>query len=106
LELLCVAREALSNARKHAFASKIELSLRFRSGLIEMRIRDDGCGFDPEKDSEGHGLAVMNERVKTVGGEMFVITKAGWGTEICVYIFAEPGRRNDRLPGTAEESKE
>jgi signal transduction histidine kinase len=104
-ELLCVAREALSNARKHAFASKIELWVRFRTGLIEMRIRDDGCGFDPEKDSEGHGLAVMNERVKSVGGEMFVITKPEWGTEICVYLFADPKRRNDRLPIPPEERK-
>jgi len=106
LELLCIAREALSNARKHAFASKIELSLRFRSGLIEMRIKDDGCGFDPEKDSDGHGLAVMNERIKSVGGEVFVITQPGWGTEICVYVFAEQGRRNGRLPIAAEESRE
>ena len=105
-ELLYVAREALSNARKHAFASKVELSLRFRSGLVEMRIRDDGCGFDPGKDAEGHGLAVMNERVKSVGGEVFVITKPGWGTEICVYVFADPDRRNDRLPIEAEEPKE
>jgi len=105
-ELLCVAREALSNARKHAFASKIELSLRFRSGLIEMRIRDDGCGFDPTQDAEGHGLAVMNERVKTVGGEMFVITKPGWGTEICVYVFAKPRQRNGHPASAAEESKE
>jgi signal transduction histidine kinase len=105
-ELLYVAREALCNARKHAFASKVELSLRFRSGLVEMRIRDDGCGFDPEQDSDGHGLAVMNERVKSVGGEMFIITKAGWGTEICVYVFADAGKRNGRLPITAEEPKE
>jgi signal transduction histidine kinase len=105
-ELLYVAREALCNARKHASASKVELSLRFRSGLVEMRIRDDGRGFDPEQDSDGYGLDVMNERVKSVGGEMFVITKAGWGTEICVYVFADPGKRNGRLPVTAEEPKE
>ena len=104
-ELLYVAREALCNAQKHAFAKKIELSLRFRSGLIEMRIKDDGCGFDPAKDSDGHGLAVMNERVKSVGGEMFVITKPGWGTEICVYVFANGGHRNGRPPMTTEEQK-
>jgi two-component system sensor histidine kinase DegS len=102
-ELLNVAREALSNARKHALAKKIELSLRFRSGLIEMRIKDDGRGFDPEQDSDGYGLAVMNERVKSVGGEIFVITKPGWGTEIYVYVFANGGHRNGRLPITTEE---
>ena len=99
LELMCVVREALSNVRKHAFASKVELSLRFKNGLIELRIRDDGCGFDAEKQSPGHGLVVMNERVKSVGGEMFVITKPGWGTEICVFLFADLGRRRiSQLP--------
>jgi len=102
-ELLNVAREALCNAQKHALAKKIELSLRFRSGLIEMRIKDDGCGFDPAQDSDGHGLAVMNERVKSVGGEIFVITKPGWGTEIYVCVFANGGHRNGRLPITTEE---
>jgi signal transduction histidine kinase len=92
-ELLCVVREALCNARKYAIASKVELSLRFRSGLIELRVRDDGCGFDQAKESTGHGLVVMNERVKAAGGEMFVISKPGWGTEICVYLFADEGRR-------------
>jgi two-component system sensor histidine kinase DegS len=104
-ELLNVAREALCNARKHAIAKKIELTLRFRSGLIEMRIKDDGRGFDPGQDTDGHGLAVMNERVKAVGGEMFVITKPGWGTEICVYVFANGGHRNGRQPMTTEEQK-
>jgi signal transduction histidine kinase len=47
----------------------------------------------------------MNERVKSVGGEMFVITKPEWGTEICVYLFADPKRRNDRLPVPPEERK-
>jgi len=88
-----VVREALSNVRKHALASKVELSLRFKNGLVELRIRDDGCGFDSEKQSTGHGLGVMNERVKSVGGEMFVITKPGWGTEICVFLFADLGRK-------------
>lgn len=92
-ELLCVVREALCNIRKYALASKVELSLRFNSGLIELRVKDDGCGFDLESQSSGHGLLVMSERVKCVGGEIFVISKPGWGTEICVFLFADPGSR-------------
>lgn len=104
LELMCVVREALSNARKHALASKVELSLRFKNGLVELRIRDDGCGFDSEKQSTGHGLVVMNERVKSVGGEMFVITKPGWGTEICVFLFAaQEHKRMGHLPSSQKK---
>jgi signal transduction histidine kinase len=92
-ELLCVVREALSNVRKHALASKVELSLRFRNDLIELTVRDDGCGFDSEEHSSGYGLTVMNERVNLVGGEMYVITKPGQGTEIRVLVFTDMGRQ-------------
>ncbi len=101
-ELLCVVREALSNIRKHGFASKVEISLRFRGGLIELRVRDDGCGFDQEKESTGYGLAVMSERVKSVGGEIFVISKPGWGTEICVYLFTDAEGRKRGIPSPYE----
>jgi signal transduction histidine kinase len=51
-----------------------------------MTINDDGLGFDPESISQGHGLRVMDERVRSIGGQMLVKTSRDHGTTITVEI--------------------
>jgi signal transduction histidine kinase len=93
-ELFRIAMEALNNALKHANPTKVTVSLR-KDGegtmpCIELSIKDDGIGFDPdEKDVEGGlGLVSMKERIEKLGGELTVISAPGAGTQVkaCVDV--------------------
>ena len=91
LELLCVAQEALSNARKHAEASVVQLSLESKSDGTEMTIKDNGRGFDSNAKVQGYGLTVMQERVISIGGQLFIKSSSGHGTEITVKLSTSQG---------------
>jgi len=86
LELLRIAREALSNASKHSAASVVEVTFESRQDTIEMTIRDNGHGFDRRVISTGHGLNVMEERARSIGGKLAINTRPGGGTEIKVKL--------------------
>lgn len=83
-----VAQEALSNALRHAGASKILLSLSSNSGGVEMSVIDDGDGFgavDSNGASSfhgGNGLRNMRERVEATGGIFSLDTSKGKGTTL------------------------
>lgn len=77
-----LVQEALTNALKHASASRVEVSVREAGDGIEIAIRDDGGGFDPEESTSGRGLTGMRERIELLGGRIEVGSKPGAGTEI------------------------
>ena len=81
-----VAQEAVSNAVRHGRAEKIIIELRCDSGLVRMRIKDSGIGFDPGAVSSGLGLISMQERVRMLGGELVVKSIPQAGTEIIVEL--------------------
>ncbi|MEO5886072.1 MAG: histidine kinase [Anaerolineales bacterium] len=81
-----VCQEALNNIAKHAGASKVEIYeiyLKQEGTAIELRISDDGRGFDPEQTTSGHyGLSMMRERAEAVGALLSIISQPGHGTEL------------------------
>jgi two-component system, NarL family, sensor kinase len=88
-ELFRIAQEALTNVRKHAHASKVELSLRTRGATLSLSVRDDGRGFSPRgrrPDGSGHGLVGMRERAKLLGGRIEVTSAPGKGTRIVARV--------------------
>jgi signal transduction histidine kinase len=77
-----VASEALSNAMKHAQASRVEISLAAKDGSLLLSVRDDGVGgADPAR---GSGLAGLADRVEALGGSIHIHSPAGAGTHITV----------------------
>lgn len=71
--LFRVAQEALANVSRHARAAHAELDLRYEDDRVTLRIRDEGCGFDPGArffPPRGWGLAGMRERVEGLGGRL------------------------------------
>lgn len=76
--LFRVAQEALTNVAKHARASHVDLSLSFEPDRIELRINDNGQGFDlaalRAHPREGIGLRNMRERLAAIGGQFEVHT--------------------------------
>jgi two-component system, NarL family, sensor kinase len=79
-----VAREALANTAKHSKAAKAELQLRQDGKRSEIRIHDDGCGFDQSLGSpEGHfGLRIMRDTIGEAGGTLQVMSAPGQGTTV------------------------
>ena len=75
--LLRAAQEALANVRKHAGASRVEVSL---DGAV-LTVADDGAGFDPAAPTGGYGLAGMRRRVEEIGGALSVHSGPG-GTRV------------------------
>ncbi len=88
--LLRIGQEAIVNAIKHARAAKIEVELSFESRYVRLRVQDDGCGFDPEKENtsdDGHfGMVGMRERANQLGGCLTVNSAPGQGTDIEVKV--------------------
>ncbi|MEJ2856792.1 MULTISPECIES: sensor histidine kinase [unclassified Saccharothrix] len=80
--LLRVAQEAMSNARKHAEATRVEVALVFGDTDVELAVVDDGHGFDPARPTAGFGLAGMRARVEEVGGVLTVTSAPGEGAMI------------------------
>jgi two-component system nitrate/nitrite sensor histidine kinase NarX len=76
-----LVREALTNVRKHAGASRAEVRLGYAGG-ITLEVRDDGCGFDAAAPlaHEHMGLRNMRSRVEALGGSLEVESSPGHGT--------------------------
>jgi len=100
-----ICQEALNNIAKHAGASQVEIHLQYEAGAapepgkpaapadmlqqiairsVELRIRDDGAGFDTDEASApGHyGLGMMLERAEAVQARLTVTSQSGAGTEV------------------------
>ena len=82
-----IMQEALTNIAKHAKASNLTIDLSILPHQAQLRIRDNGCGFDTESYSEeSFGLIGMNERVHLLDGELEISSTLGEGTRIEVTI--------------------
>lgn len=83
--LLRVAQEALTNVRRHAAASQVDVDLSYVDESVSVQVRDDGCGFAPAA-TTGFGLRGIRARVEQVGGEVLVDTAPGKGTRVGVTL--------------------
>jgi signal transduction histidine kinase len=80
-----VCQEALYNVAKHAKASHAEIDLKQDEAMIEMRVHDNGQGFDPGQTFTGHyGLGMMRERAEAAGALLTLTSHPGNGTELIV----------------------
>jgi two-component system nitrate/nitrite sensor histidine kinase NarX len=81
-----ICQEALNNVAKHAAASKVDIRLKHEANGIEVRIHDNGQGFDPEQSASGHyGLGMMRERAEGVGARLSITSQPGHGTELIIH---------------------
>ncbi len=81
VSLFRVAQEALRNAERHAQARRIDIRLDDADDKLELRITDDGCGFDvrtvESSNDRGIGLSNMRERVERNGGTFKLVSHPG-----------------------------
>lgn len=87
IQLLRIVQEGLTNARRHANASSIQVKLTRLDGWLQLNIADNGDGFDLDQVSdEKLGLRIMGERAASVGGRISIIPKKGEGTVLEIVI--------------------
>ncbi|MCR8645343.1 sensor histidine kinase [Paenibacillus sp. N1-5-1-14] len=86
--LFRIVQEALSNALRHAKATKLELKLLQRIDGVRLMIRDNGVGFDlnESKKQSSYGLTTMRERVSEIGGSISVVAAPEQGTRIEIRV--------------------
>jgi PAS domain S-box-containing protein len=81
-----LVQEALNNVSKHSHARHAQLNVRELSSQIEIKVSDDGLGFEPNLVREGFGLVGMRERATLLGGTLRVQSAPGAGTTISAEI--------------------
>ncbi len=94
LALYRVAEEALRNVSKHAKAQHVSMELAQSDHGVIFSVRDDGMGFDHRKarlSAGGLGLRIMEERMKSIGGGLKVISKPNKGTRIVATLSLAAG---------------
>jgi signal transduction histidine kinase len=95
-----IAQEAITNAVRHANATKIDVDLRCENGKLRLQIRDNGIGFDVESVRArpvGLGLIGITERAALVDGHARVVSSLGKGTTIKVlFLLTIHGERASR----------
>ncbi len=80
--LWLLLKEAVNNACKHSGCSEILIETTHRFGLLDIRVKDNGNGFDKSVKTTGKGLETMKMRAKELGGKLEINSHVSNGTEI------------------------
>jgi signal transduction histidine kinase len=89
-QLLRIAQEAVSNAIRHSSGRRVWMSVEYGTDAVTLRVADDGCGFNAEKEMHSigshYGLSSMKERAEALGGSLRVASAQRRGTEVCATL--------------------
>ncbi len=100
-----VIQEAFHNIARHSEAGLVRISLDKKKDILHLVIKDDGVGFDPTSfsieeanDKRGLGLPSMKERTELSGGEFFIRSAVGEGTEVSAQWPLGKGLGDSEIP--------
>jgi len=104
VQVLHVLQEALSNVRKHAGATQVDLEV-VKGERWRFSVRDNGVGFDA---SQGRGpshvgMKIMHERASGIGAEVSVVSEAGQGTTTTLTLPTHPATRGSTASASPEQ---
>jgi signal transduction histidine kinase len=91
-ELLRIAQEAITNARKHANASNLWVTCEVDPPYARIEVSDDGAGMSSHRSDGRYGLAIMAERAERIRGQLEITPRASGGTSVAVVLSASPRR--------------
>lgn len=99
-----IAQEAVANALRHSGCRSLALRLRLQPHTLELEVRDDGCGFDPDAAAPALrtrrlGLAGMEERARAASGRLVLVSTPGTGCTVQV-VFDVRAAGDESLPPT------
>lgn len=83
-----VLQEALTNAARHAQATRVDVACEVQGDALRLVIRDNGRGFDVTKPAERRtlGLLGMRERLRLLGGHLVIHSQVGHGTRLDIHV--------------------
>jgi signal transduction histidine kinase len=84
--LLMAVKESLNNIVRHAEATEVEFGMAVVEGTLEIVIADNGQGFDPAMERDGHGLKNLYARLGKLGGNCVVESRVGGGTIVKIRL--------------------
>lgn len=85
-QVLHIVGEALSNIARHAHARRAWVSVDAPPGRVEVSVEDDGAGVSARAAPGHHGLEIMAERARRIGGRLSVEPRSGGGTVVRLTI--------------------
>jgi signal transduction histidine kinase len=86
LALYRVIQEALTNIARHSGASRAAIAFATTAGQLQLQIKDNGQGFDPQINTTGFGLRSLQERVQALGGQLHLRSQPGQGCLIRIVV--------------------
>jgi signal transduction histidine kinase len=89
LHVLRLMQEALNNVLKHAGASRVRMVTRHHGSYVEIRVEDDGAGFDLQSIQHGRGLKSQIKRAQRLGGKLRIDSQPGLGTRLSLRLPVE-----------------
>jgi len=89
LHVLRLMQEALNNVLKHARAGRVRLVTRHHGSYVEIRVEDDGAGFDLQGIQHGRGLKSQIKRAQRLGGKLRIDSSPGHGTRLSLRLPVE-----------------
>ncbi|WP_091612966.1 sensor histidine kinase [Micromonospora mirobrigensis] len=98
-ELLRIAQEAVTNARKHAGASNLWVTCEVDPPYAQIEVSDDGHGIGDQRPDGHYGLAIMAERAERIRGRLEIRPRQPSGTTVAVVVGSSP--RRDKVRGSA-----
>nr|WP_229073886.1 GAF domain-containing sensor histidine kinase [Actinoplanes sp. DH11] len=104
-ELLRIAQEAITNARKHAGASNLWVTCTVDPPYAEIEVSDDGKGFADERPDGRYGLTIMAERAERIRGRLKITPRHPSGTTVAVVLGTPPRRDSVRESVSAPEGE-
>ncbi|MGN9808753.1 sensor histidine kinase [Micromonospora sp. BQ11] len=102
-ELLRIAQEAVTNARKHAGASNLWVTCEVDPPYAQIKVSDDGHGMGDQRPDGHYGLAIMAERAERIRGRLEIRPRRPSGTTVAVVVGSSP--RRDSLRGSADAAE-
>ena len=80
--IIMAVKEAVHNVIKHANAAELTIRVAFTEGLLTVWIQDNGRGFQAASQTDGNGLANMQRRLESLGGNCVIESQSGQGTSV------------------------
>ncbi|MBQ1072937.1 sensor histidine kinase [Micromonospora sp. C31] len=104
-ELLRIAQEAVTNARKHAGAANLWVTCEVDPPYAQIEVSDDGQGIADQRSDGHYGLAIMAERAERIRGRLEIRPRQPSGTTVAVVLGSSPRRDNVRGSVAAAEGE-
>ncbi|MEM9007097.1 MAG: GAF domain-containing protein, partial [Cyanobacteria bacterium P01_F01_bin.86] len=84
--LLRISQEAITNSVRHAQATALVVDFTYEPRQVQLRIQDNGQGFDRDRPTFGYGLITMQERAQQIAAHLHLSSQLGQGTIVQITL--------------------